>query len=162
MNDLLFTTEARVFSCRAAAVIVHDGKVLLQHLKGAPDFAFPGGHVRFGETSAEALVREIREETGAEIVPGKLLWLAETFFPWDARRACHQIGMYYLAELEANPPIPTAGSFDTLDAEVLARLQLEFCWVDLPILGEIRLYPTFAAERLTHSRLEFEHFIYRE
>lgn len=122
IEDLLFKSETQAFSCRTAAVILRGGKVLLQHLKGQPDYAFPGGHIRFGETSAEALVREMREETGAAVVPGKLLWMSENFFPWDARRVCHQVGLYYLAELQDQPAIPTEGSFDTLDAETQAIL----------------------------------------
>ncbi|GAA4884826.1 NUDIX domain-containing protein [Actinomycetospora straminea] len=46
----------------ARAVIVRDGAVLLVRDVGASYWYFPGGHVEDGETAAQALVRELREE----------------------------------------------------------------------------------------------------
>jgi len=62
MNDILFRTDTHIFSYRTAGILVHDGKVLLQKPNDSEDFAFPGGHVAFGETNAETLVREFKEE----------------------------------------------------------------------------------------------------
>ncbi|MDD4337811.1 MAG: hypothetical protein PHH46_10595 [Firmicutes bacterium] len=39
-----------VFSYRVSGVLIRDGKILLQHPIGSPDYAFPGGHVCCGET----------------------------------------------------------------------------------------------------------------
>ena len=47
----------------ARGVCVKDGKVLLCRGKGAASTYLPGGHIEFGETGAEALVREMKEET---------------------------------------------------------------------------------------------------
>jgi 8-oxo-dGTP diphosphatase len=52
-----------------AAVIVVDGRILLCHRspdrRWYPDvWDLPGGHVEVGESSAEALKRELREELG--------------------------------------------------------------------------------------------------
>ncbi|GAB4514738.1 MAG: NUDIX hydrolase [Anaerolineae bacterium] len=49
------------------ALIVEDGRMLLLH---RPDgtFTLPGGVVRYGETCLGALHREVREETGIEII----------------------------------------------------------------------------------------------
>jgi mutator protein MutT len=53
----------------AAGILIRDGRVLLCHRcadrSWYPDvWDFPGGHVEAGETSALALVRELREELG--------------------------------------------------------------------------------------------------
>lgn len=53
-----------------AAVIMHNGKLFAaQRGDGDPvgGWEFPGGKIEPGETQEEALVREIREELGAEI-----------------------------------------------------------------------------------------------
>jgi len=63
-----------------AAIIVKDTHVLATQ-RGYGDFAggweFPGGKVEEGEDPREALVREIREELGAEIMVGDHLVTAE-------------------------------------------------------------------------------------
>ncbi len=57
-----------------AAVIERDGFILAARRTGPPQFAglweFPGGKVEPGESDAEALVRECREELGAGIAVG--------------------------------------------------------------------------------------------
>lgn len=51
---------------------------------GERDFHRPlGGGVEFGESSAEAVVREIREEVGAEIADVRLLGVLENRFTYD-------------------------------------------------------------------------------
>jgi 8-oxo-dGTP diphosphatase len=62
------------------AVVVHDGCLLLVrrgHGPAAGEWAVPGGRVEHGETVAEAVVREVAEETGLECVCGELLGWVE-------------------------------------------------------------------------------------
>jgi 8-oxo-dGTP diphosphatase len=64
----------------AAAVVIHDGRVLLIRRGKAPDageWSIPGGAVELGESVEDALRREIREETGLEIAVGRLLEVFE-------------------------------------------------------------------------------------
>ena len=62
--------------CAGAVVRDPAGRVLLV-LRGHPPaqglWSLPGGRVEPGESPAEAAVREVREETGLEIVVGSLL-----------------------------------------------------------------------------------------
>ena len=62
------------------AVVVHDGSLLLVrrgHGPAAGQWSVPGGRVEWGETIAEAVVREVREETGLEGVCGEMLGWVE-------------------------------------------------------------------------------------
>jgi len=60
---------------RAGALIVREGRVLLIERRPERDtyYLFPGGRIEPNETAEEALVRELREELGLTIVPGRLV-----------------------------------------------------------------------------------------
>jgi 8-oxo-dGTP diphosphatase len=65
-----------VISCVGAVIRDERGRLLLirrGHEPGAGLWSIPGGRVEPGETDAEALVREMREETGLDVEPGPLL-----------------------------------------------------------------------------------------
>jgi 8-oxo-dGTP diphosphatase len=58
------------------AVIIQDGRVLLvqrAHEPLAGQWSLPGGAVEVGETLREAVVREVREETGLDVDVGALV-----------------------------------------------------------------------------------------
>jgi ADP-ribose pyrophosphatase YjhB (NUDIX family) len=62
------------------AVAVLDGRLLLVQRRlepGAGQWSVPGGRVEAGETLAEAVVRELAEETGLEGVCGPLVGWVE-------------------------------------------------------------------------------------
>ena len=53
-----------------SSIVVENGKVLLVKRKYPPGkgkWGLPGGHVEYGETLTEAVIREIKEETNYEI-----------------------------------------------------------------------------------------------
>ena len=55
--------------------MIYDGsRILVQDRKdpGWPGITFPGGHVELGESFTDAVIREIREETGLTIYEPQL------------------------------------------------------------------------------------------
>lgn len=60
---------------RVRAIIVDEGRIALieRHRDGRRYFVFPGGGVEAGESPRDALVRELREETGLEVDVGRLV-----------------------------------------------------------------------------------------
>ncbi|SFW64542.1 NUDIX hydrolase [Amycolatopsis australiensis] len=57
---------------KVAWIHVVDGRVLVARSRGKDKFYLPGGKREPGETDAETLVREIREELAVEITPSTI------------------------------------------------------------------------------------------
>lgn len=67
------------------AAIIHDKDKIFATQRGYGEFKdgweFPGGKIEAGESPAEALVREIREELDTEILVGQLFETVEYDYP---------------------------------------------------------------------------------
>ena len=113
----------------ARGVCVRDGKVLLCKAKGGSSTYLPGGHIEFGETGAQALVREIREEIGVDSVCGEFLGVVENSFLQHGRRHA-EINLVYRLELGAQP------------SELRSQEEwIEFEWRPLAELDQANLLP---------------------
>ena len=65
-----------VIPCVGAVVTDRQGRLLMikrGHEPGAGLWSIPGGRIESGETDAEALVREMSEETGLAVEVGRLI-----------------------------------------------------------------------------------------
>lgn len=158
--DILFRTEEYVFSYRVAGICVQNGKLLLQKPTDDTAFAFPGGHVTLGETNAQTLVREFKEEIGADASVGDLKWVGELFFPWGDK-PCHQICLYYIVDIKSDS-IPAEGMFMGKEQTEGRNFKMEFHWVPLEELKNTEVYPPGAAALMDKIERGVQHFIYRE
>ena len=78
----------------ARGVCIRNGKVLLCLPKDRSYSYLPGGHIEFGETGREALVREMKEETGLDATAGDLLGVVESSFVQKGEKHC-EINLIY-------------------------------------------------------------------
>lgn len=171
-RDLLFDHGNARFSCRMSAVIIQDGRILLQCPVGTQDYAFIGGHVAFGETARETLVREIREELHTDAQIGRLIAVGEVFIDWGrcpdgSARHCHQLGMYFLATVDERQ-LPDRERFFGYDEAGGVKYAIEYLWIPLDKLPELTVYPPEVA-RLCHpasplhqGQGDVTHFVYSE
>lgn len=109
----------------AYAVIVRSGEILLSRL--APSISedelwtLPGGGIDYGEHPADAVVREVHEETGLDCVLGSPLWVGSAHRVVDAStdpRELHSVRIVYDAWVPADSPQPQVVEIDgsTVDA----------------------------------------------
>ena len=146
-----------VFLCRVAGVAVHKGRALLHRSEHDDFWALPGGRIEVGETSAQALRREMLEEVGAEVTVGRLLWVVENFFkhyPLDqppntsVATDHHEIGLYLEIELPAHMTyVASFGGRELVGTP--HEFALEFRWFDQARLGDFDVRPNRLGELLT-------------
>ncbi|PEE70476.1 NUDIX domain-containing protein [Bacillus thuringiensis] len=67
-----------VMQARVTGILIEDEKVLLVKQRVANrNWSLPGGRVENGEMLEEAIIREMREETGLEVKIKKLLYVCD-------------------------------------------------------------------------------------
>jgi len=93
--------STRKIELRVAGILARDGRVLLvnHRKKGRSYWVLPGGHVERGETLAEALAREMREELALEVGVGPLVLVHD--FVTDRRHVVNHVFLLACAEGEA-------------------------------------------------------------
>ena len=150
--DLSFQTGGSAFSLRVRAIILDGDHLLMVRHPGG--YYYPvGGRVHMGESSVDAVLREVLEETGVAMEIDRIGFLHENFF-FDEKRGMHHHELalyYYMKPLPALSEKRLSGSSgDTL------------CWLPLEALAGEHLYPTFFKTRLLEPSDRLEHLFTRE
>ncbi|MCU0580538.1 MAG: NUDIX hydrolase [Desulfobacterota bacterium] len=105
-------------------IVFQEDKVLLIRRGREPGrgkWSIPGGAVRLGETLEQALIREMREETGLEVEPLALVEVLDRIVPaTDGRIRYHYILVDYLCLVRGG--VLRAGS----DADEAVFYRLEY------------------------------------
>lgn len=107
-----------------SALVVHNGRVLLVRRAKEPYSGFwslPGGAVELGETSRNALVREVFEETSVEVEPTEVVGVRDIILQSESSVSTHYIVITFRAAYVRGTPTPgsdvsEAGWFDCQEA----------------------------------------------
>ena len=123
----------------AKAVIIQNDKILLQecdfgdHIKC---YLLPGGGQKFGETLKQTLKRECKEELGAKVEAGDLIWTREYIsanHEFADEGDAHNVEFYFKCSLKTTP--------DETKALKPDKVQVGIQWIDLSDIAHINIYP---------------------
>jgi 8-oxo-dGTP diphosphatase len=130
-NKYSVSADELSFRPSAYGVIIQKNKILLS--KQWDGYDFPGGGIHIGETIEEALLREVKEETGLNIKVGKILTCETSFFKLPKNgKYIHSLLLYYLCHV-------TSGELST---EFLSGDEKNYVdmpeWIDLAKISNIK------------------------
>ncbi|SCZ08561.1 NUDIX hydrolase [Alkaliphilus peptidifermentans] len=150
-KDWCFRDEKSICNFRSVGVLIKNNRMLVQCDNN--EYALPGGHVAIGETSEETLIREYKEETGADIFCNRLIWVEETFWKWGSRDA-HGIAFYYLISLKNDADIPDDSFVSQKD-----NCNIMLKWVSIEEMKQLTIYPSFIKDKIENISDGIEHFV---
>ena len=91
--DIKLISNNIKFKYRVSCIIVNNNRILFT--KYGDKYCLPGGYAEVGETSIEAVKREILEETELNINDIEYLGMIENFFTNIRNEYTHGIDIYY-------------------------------------------------------------------
>lgn len=112
VGAIIFNPENKVLLCRSS--------------KWGNKYVFPGGHIELGEKMEDALIREVKEETGLDIFDIQLISLQEAVYSDTFEAKKHFIFIDFICRTESSEV--------TLNDEAE-----EFAWVALKEVGSFDL-----------------------
>lgn len=139
-----------VCTLRAAALIIKDNKLLVAKSADYDCYYTVGGGIEINETSEEAVVREVREETGYSLEVDCLAFVQERFLVVDKQRY-HEIAFYYLMKDSADINISGSSLTD--------QSQESLHWLPIRDLHKINIVPEFLKTKSLDNITGVEHVI---
>ena len=153
--DCGFKEGNKWFRYRAAAIIVEDGYVLFAGNEKEDYLYSIGGGVHMGESSEDAVKREVFEETGVEYEIDHLAVINENFFNENKGSLkglnCHEISLYYLMK--------PRGTRELKSNSYTLGVKEKMHWIPIDKLDEYKAFPTFMKKYLQSEHTGIEHIV---
>lgn len=144
-SNCSFYAGDEIFNYRVGAIIIEEGCALLATNDSADYYYTVGGRVHLGETSHDAVLREVKEETGIDYGVDRPVFVNENFFVEpcgkNKKKRFHEICIFYLMK-------PCGKKHAIADGRCVDGTE-HYRWVPLEKLKSIkRVYPEFLTDRI--------------
>ena len=153
-SDLTLPVDGGFLNLRVGAIIEKNGRVLMVK-NPAADYCYSvGGRVGFGETLEQAVLREVREETGVPLPIDRLGFVHEAFFTGDggktAGKPVQELSFYFYMKT----PADFAPVRESLSGEGRGETLV---WLDPA--GDTPYYPAFFQTELLQPEPGVKHIV---
>ncbi|HEP1831971.1 TPA: NUDIX hydrolase [Streptococcus suis] len=142
--------DNQIFGVRATGLVVQDGKLYL--VKSPEGLYYTlGGAIQLGETTEEAVQREMKEEIGIDVEVGPLAFIVENQFTLQ-EKSYHQIEFLYIVTPLSNPATNLEEGNSVRQCE----------WVTFADLEKLDLNPAFLKTELAKWDGQLKHFMNKD
>ncbi len=154
-KDMTVPCEDGIINIRVGAIIMKNGKILMVGNAIRPEYLYSvGGRIKFGESSEDAVVREVFEETGVRLEIDRLGFIHENYFYGDigpnSFKLIYEISYFYYMKVPDDFE-PVSMSMTEDDHEEFLR------WIDVD--DPTKYYPEFFRTELLHPEDGVKHFV---
>lgn len=147
--DVGYRKPSGNFSLRAAALIIHDDKLLLAKSNDYDCYYTVGGGIHQNESSEDAVLRECYEETGVFFAIERLVFIQERFFSLE-NIDYHEVVFFYLMK---------DISFELHDGINTDQKNEHLYWMPISELEGVNLVPAFLKTAVKSIPNEIVHIL---
>ena len=151
-QDMHIGTASCHFTLRSAALIIKDGCLLAVKHDNYDCYYTIGGGVEINESTADAVLREIYEETGVRANIDRLVYVQERFYE-TCNKKHHEITFFYLIE---------SANFFLSNGACTDHTTEHMYWLPIQELTKYPLVPEFLHTALCDIPQTLQHVISRE
>ena len=157
--DITINVGEYLLNVRTSGVIIHNNKILLHKNINEEHYALVGGRVAIGESSEDALKREIKEELGKEIEITGYISTIENFFPMKDSKYyeilfVHKFDFKNEEDKKIIETMHNVEGKDYLKYEWIDMNELEKCDLRPKVIKDILIKENFPAYKVNNDFLE--------
>lgn len=142
MKDIKIKDENRKFRLRVSGMIIKNNKLLVHETQKSNGYCLPGGHVEVGESTKQAILREMKEELKINVKITNLFCINENIYD-TGETTSQEINYYY--KLENLDFLPDE-SFSVKEIDKGIEKEHKFAWIDINDLCDKNFKPDHMAK----------------
>lgn len=154
--DIKLISNDLKFKYRVSGIIVNNGRVLVNKY-GENKFCLPGGYVEVGESSLEAIRREILEEVQIHLNDIDYMGIIENFFTNYKGVNTHGLDFYYRANVSDEDIKKIDMNYVENDKD--GMVQHHFSWLSIRNLNEYDIVPNKLIKIIQNNEENFHYII---
>lgn len=137
--DIKILGDQFKFKYRVSAIFIRDNKLLVNKYD-EDSYCLPGGYVEIGETSENAMLRELKEELNLNFEIVNFAGITENFFINLKGQKTHGLDFYYYVKLKDDRDYQFI-DYKRIEYDKGKIVNHDLSWIDISNLDSVRLLP---------------------
>lgn len=146
--DISIFINNHKLNCRTTLLLECSGKILIEKNPNLDFSWLPGGRIKLGETSIDAIKREIKEELGYNFKNPKPIALIENFFKYNDEKLIHEYSFVYKETINKDHELYKE-NLKNLDSTGTSN---DYIWVEKEKLKDYNIKPQIIEKIVNEER----------